>query len=813
MKKFCIALTVIALLFTVGCDDPDDGKGSGNGGENPKITGITYPASGFGLPANNVTANSTIEIDYDQEITFTAATTNADTFSWTANPANIVTITNGSTTAATIKGIAVAGGNTEITFTASNGDKKATFKFKIDVAPRPSEGLYLDVYHNSFKVNENQEFPLKTTNTTGLTFTADAVEDDDPLDDSDIAWATADGDIVELSSATGASVTITPKKVGTANITVTVTSEQTGDAYDDKVVTFKVKVEEDLSKVLFMWSAEETAGQEPFAMTNGGSTPPFTHPGASQFMKQKQDMVVKSFRVFGSGTITQNDKGLPLGGSTNLRLALGQYSNVGTAAGTGGNPPAHSETTIPIPNYGGEIDLYRKKVRLTIDYADATVGSTQYVLRVNIGNNGTGESDSIFGAASNIWTGSIGEGVTGSRVDIASLGDNTADLGRIVLDIDTTKNDGQIGKGFFEHVNEAYLANTFISFHSQNNASTGITITGIKLEHIEGEFAPDFSTLSLDVKDGDDDAAAFELNDSVENTTKSLTATASNDAVITWSISDTGVATLSQTEGNSVTITAVSGGSATIIVAARKSGFHHAHKAFAVTVKGSGGPPSPPADWEWTYPGGLASGWTLSNATTAGSTITGSGSVVKKIRVHGNADPLAILSLQDTEGLQGILMNCSGANAVRFNIGTVYGTGTGNSTTNHATDGEFDFRAIFEKNIKIEVEYKLQNAAIITTGGKVLNLLINNNNNAEANNVHSVGTNWYLDQFTISNAATNASGTLSGIFDPSAAAKSGYNGDKSIEELLQTSFISISTSSASGNVLITRISVEYVDKE
>ena len=278
MKRFGLILLSAALIFAMSGCDPDDPKNPDTTDDNPVVNGVSYTKTG-GTPTA-ITAGATINIDYNEEITLLADVDNGDTFSWVPATTGIVTFATNNALSVKVTGTAIPGGETEITFTANNGNLKDEFKFKIKVAPRPEEGLWLDVYKGLEKVINDDNFPIPQTDTTGLTFTAAAIEDEADVS-ARVTWAATPANIVTLSANTGGTVTITPLSVGIATITVEVKSQNLGLAYADKVVTFTVEVTKvKAENVLFEWNNSMMA-ESVTSVASGGSAPSYiTFPAA-----------------------------------------------------------------------------------------------------------------------------------------------------------------------------------------------------------------------------------------------------------------------------------------------------------------------------------------------------------------------------------------------------------------------------------------------------------------------------------------------------------------------------------------------------
>jgi len=412
MKKFGIMLLTAVLLITFnGCPEADGELSV----KNP-VTGVVIERAGF----PDITQNDfSIEMTEGQSLFLTVKKSAGGTPSWfyweIEEGAEYISITGDNDKAAVeISADNPGHGNYAIIkASAGNKDGNASLKVKIDVIP--NSDLKLEIDNNGVGEWNNGKTELTIKNNDELILGVTGTVDETEVVLKNIIWEVLESEniILSINENTGA---VTVIGIGSNDIKVTAATDGVNKTAE-KIISVIV-IDSVENNILFMWNADIATGN----MTNGGSVPPFTMPTniSDQFMRQKDGMIIKSFRVFGSGTITPNVKGLPLGGANNLRLAIGQYGNVGTAQGTGGNPPAHSPDMSPIPDYGGEIDLYRKFVRLTIHYADALSTSTTsgYILRAYVGNNGTGEGNSIFGAASNLGTYSTGEFISGSQMEI-----------------------------------------------------------------------------------------------------------------------------------------------------------------------------------------------------------------------------------------------------------------------------------------------------------------------------------------------------------------------------------------------------------
>ncbi|MCL2175488.1 MAG: hypothetical protein FWB73_05525 [Treponema sp.] len=563
MKKLGLIILSIAFIFAmIGCP-VDNSAGKVNSDDDPVINGVSYVRGGGG--STPVTKNEQIQLNYHETVSFSADVSNGDTYSWTAVPTDVVHISNETALTTTIQGTKVEGGETEITFTAKNGNLNDTFKFKINVAPQPVEGLWLRVFKgelNSDKElfdSEIEDFNIFSSN-SGLTFTATALLDGNNVSNT-ITWTPDKSDVVTITPNTGGSVIIAPAfgvESGTVEISAKVTTAKTGANYSDKEIKFVITI---MSGVLFAWDTTNTIT----GLTGSGQA--WTHPNFANFLEQKNGYV-KTLRAYGAG-VNAND-GLRINNSA--RLVIGQTTNTVTAAGD--NPLT---TTL-----GGEIDLYRKKVLLTLEYKDLTDIADRIALRIFVNQNTSGQVNSMFGGVDDPAPCSL---ATYRYADIIAMPNNDATAGTIVLEINTMEAGSHPGGALFGHANEAGLANAFICLLNQDNtANTGITFTGIKLEFIDGEETQD--PLGLDVKEGNVSVPPSGIRIVKPDTTAMLTAETHPTAdSITWAIADITIATLSSTTGPNVTVTAVKAGTTSITITAVKDGYFTAHKTIDVTVE------------------------------------------------------------------------------------------------------------------------------------------------------------------------------------------------------------------------------------
>ena len=511
-----------------------------------------------------------ITIDVGEEVELTVSATDATSYNWqiTSGGGTIIQ-NNGSGAVAKIKGLAK--GTTSITAIASNNDGFIDKVINVTVNDVDTSGLLV--------------LGNVTSGSTG-TWAADTLTINDKTADFSLSVSgTVDSETVTLTNInweiTGTTGIVTVNTSGLVSVLksgstqVKVTAGTAGKEPASKTITIVVLI--DYNNVLYVWSnAAPPLGTGPSfgtgaaALTSSGHMWP--HPNVSSFMAQKGGMKVTNIRSYGGG-IADNG-GIRV--INNSRLVIGQSAAYTT-----------TDTDSYVTNVHGEIDLYRKQVKLTINYKDlANPGDDRRALRVFVNQNTTGMNNSMFGESGAVQAPSILAEFFYN--EILAMPGNTAAQGTVVINIDTTKSGDHAGGKLFEHANEAGLAKAFICLFSMENRTGspvpfGITFTGIRLDYISGEPAPD--PLTLNVQSGSTDIPPAGIT-IVSPETVTLNAIANPaDAAISWVSNGTGIATVSSATGSSVTVTPVSEGKTTITVTASKAGYLTVTRTISVTVQ------------------------------------------------------------------------------------------------------------------------------------------------------------------------------------------------------------------------------------
>jgi len=559
MKRAGIWFAAITLLFmAAGCSN---GSNSNTVTPNP-VNAVALVRSGY----EDITQNDTIiQVTEGETLALTVKKTDGGAPSWylweVLDGTGYVSISGRDDLAGvTISADASSGANfATIKASAGNKDGSASITIKIEVTPNSDLKLAID--SGGTGVWTDNDATLTINNTDDLTLSVTGSVEDAAVALLTTVWAVAGTQgVVSIDADTGA---VTVEGTGTTTIKVSATA---AEAADPATKTITLVVKNSLENVLFAWSAADN----PISGL-AGSGNAWTHPNYAGFLAQKDGMQVKTFRSYGGGV----NSGGAIKITNSSRLAIGQTSNTVT---TGADTAA--------TNLGGEIDLYRKQVRLTLNYANlADPGSNpdttpRIALRVFVNQNTTSQANSMFG---------IGDPAACSLAvyhynDILAMDGNTVDAGTIVLDIDTTNADSAAGGALFGDPNEAGLAKAFLCLLNQDTLGAGITFTGITLEYVSGEPAPD--PLTLDVQQGGASVPSAGITIVEPVTTAALAAVTTPAAdTVSWVIADTGIATVSPATGNSVTVTAGNVGTTSITVTASKAGYFTASKTFNITVQ------------------------------------------------------------------------------------------------------------------------------------------------------------------------------------------------------------------------------------
>jgi hypothetical protein len=555
-----LAVLTVALALSLvfaGCDNGNDTKPDKKPPKNISVTNTT----GGGAVADP------LKIDKDTQVSLTVSADRATAYSWDIKEGtDKVTLSAETGPTTTVTGVSV--GTAKIVAYASNKDGSISKEITVEVKDDGLPNLTLKITDGS---------DTEITGTVNLNISDPAVplkavvaaDNGSNVSDAVITWA-ANNTNVTLSANTGASVNVTGAVKGDAVITITATKS----GYNPKTVTVNLTVKEDLqTNILFEWNKTPVWT----SLSSGGSA-------ANVFKATDYDDVV--VRVYGATSttdypaVTADNGGIRLGGagtSAPPRLVIGQPANAATATGD-------TKSTIK-----GDFDLAAGKVKVTVQYENLVAYATtdQYMLRIYVNNNSTGEANSFLGSASNIVTyrkstsNSTTEGVqklpnsaTGTIEVI--IDPDTIVTKRLALTTLTSTTDAEIREA---------LSNAFICFHTQQSnappADNGLTITGIKIEY-EGETVPllpltviPTSTVLLDLnEEGDGDQ------------TETLTASSTESGVnYSWAItSGSENVSLAPTTGTSVVVTGEAVGSAVITVTATKTGFRDNSATVNVTV-------------------------------------------------------------------------------------------------------------------------------------------------------------------------------------------------------------------------------------
>jgi hypothetical protein len=262
-----------------------------------------------------------------------------------------------------------------------------------------------------------------------------------------VSWASSDA-AVTVSPASGGTVTV--KGVtggGSAVITASAVNDDTAEPLT-ATVTVTVNVPPN-PNMLFQWNAADDPWE---SLSTGGNN--------VRIYAAYPDIHI---RAFGAVIPAGSGGGLRLGGEGTAgagRLAIGLEANTTTNA-------QDTVTTI-----AGDFDLSTKVVKLTVNYSDLAGYQSRYVFRVYVNNNGTGETASSLGAASNIITYNGPAASSGTKL--------TETSGTVEVLIDPS--------AFQSNANKAALEHAFIGLHCQQagtaNENNSITITGIKIEYL-----------------------------------------------------------------------------------------------------------------------------------------------------------------------------------------------------------------------------------------------------------------------------------------------------------------------------------------
>ena len=713
-----------------------------------------------------------------------AAVTGA-TITVTSNVTNIASIST--TSGIQVNGIAA--GEATITITAEKqGYKKSdsvTREVKVNSSDTPM--LTLSVGSGGTGAWAGDTLTIKDNDT--LTLTATGTVSGTAVNLTSVDWeVTGTAGIVTVANTTGVVTVIKP---GTTQIKVTA---QAAEAEDPEMKTITLVVQRNYEKVLFEWNKEDNPlpASGPTSLTSSGHG--YTHPGSNQFKQQTNGLRVSMMRTFGAGVNVDGEIRL----SNSPRLAIGQTANTQTA-----------NTNTWETDLGGQIDLYRKKVKLTIGYKNAEVEANRYALRVYVNNNGTGGTASMFGGNEPYPCVLYTWPTVQSLID-AKAG-NTSNAGTVTLEIDTTKAGSQAGGALYEHTNEYGLATAFITLHNQaQTAGNGITITDILLEWVEGTAAPP-PVLPLTVT-ADNEAVPAAIPVKLNDTVALSATTDPTGAAITWTIggTNTDAVTLSANTTGSTTLTAVKEGTATITVKAVLAGYRDAIQTFTVNVGLATG-----TIFEWnSTDSGQA--WTELNTGAGNSKVLGTGKTSATVRVYGTR------AFPATSG--GILLGGRNMTAVAGDPSTSAGPriAIGQSTMQASANADaatLDYNGqfnLYNRKIKITISYKDAN----NNGYSRDTLWVTVNNNGTSANASSLGTPSQYVRYASSAALVSASETGSTAASGTVIIQADFTtADFLNKECMKKAFIGLYTlhdnvASGAGNgnwLTITAVKIEYND--
>lgn len=200
-----------------------------------------------------------------------------------------------------------------------------------------------------------------------------------------------------------------------------------------------------VKSVLFEWNRTIT----PISNTIAAGTPVYSGFGGIYF------------RSFGSSGIAAYYGALNMTGDN--RLVIVGAASSGEATGA----------DIHVP---GAFDLSDGTFRLTIDYNNPAASGSNYVLRVSVNNNQTGQAESVLGISSNICQYRTAANLqNGDGTGAASGIYQTAQPNRIIIEFTPDIL-------FAGSVNKDSLGTAFIALNCQGGSK--ITVTGIKLEKL-----------------------------------------------------------------------------------------------------------------------------------------------------------------------------------------------------------------------------------------------------------------------------------------------------------------------------------------
>jgi uncharacterized cupredoxin-like copper-binding protein len=707
-----------------------------------------------------------------------AAVTGA-TIQVTSNAVAIATIS-------TTSGIKVNGetvGETAITITAEKQGYKRSESVtrSVSVVSSDTPILSLTVGSESTGTWEGDTLTIKDNDT--LTLSAAGTVSGEDVTLTSVEWeVTGTEGIVEVGETTGV-VTVT--KPGTTQIKVTAQAAEAEEPAA-KTITLVVKSSAEL---LFEW--QYTTNPWTANLTSGNSLklPSTTYENFFNQGTTEAPKYVSTIMNLGANIVIDSTYGgIRSPTSNNPRVSIGKSNNAQT------NDTWNLDTVT-----GGEINLYRKKVRFTLDYADPVSTASNYLLRIYVFNTHTGGNFGPFPAASDAPCNIVTYDDNAALI-AASTYDETAKKGTLVLEIDTRTADGAedtgYGKNLYGHENERELGEAFFTLHTQTQSA--LTITGIKIELLAdaqvGDVPPRVSRADLTIKDSEGKEVvtlSMEIGDEAN-----LTAVTESGATVTWTSDKTDIAAVTPSGDNTTAvIDAIAAGAAAITVTASHPNFRPNTVVFNVTVKEPDAVFNPLIfDWNRAVNGGLSSGTALNGTSQK---ITGSTSALySEVRVRGSS---ADVAMDNAANGNGITIPSA---ASRLAIGHIDNATPSDFSTN---GGDFDFSAATADGKKIKISFYGKILVAGSTGSYIRIILNRSVNNGPSPADYEIAAFGGATQIT-----KDTERWFETTFDPADTKFSALQG-----ELAKAFFLITCQGGTAGSstysVLVTQIKIEYVD--
>jgi len=414
-----ILAAAVVLFISGGCVNNDFAP-------RLAVTGVTV--SRDGAP---VTASGYIFLPPATEATFTATAIGDDSaaITWSI-PQGAEHVELSAATGNTVTVTGVTTGIAKISVEAANDSGSKNIEFYIDVN-MVGRNWNFGIFDGETPVDGSLNILPDGTKTITVTLFGEAGADS-------ITWTNGNDSVITLSGTAGASVTVTAAALGISQITVAVVK---GGHTITKMFTVTVGAIEVDPGFLFQWKSATTPMSGPFIVGN-------------TIGSGYKDI---DFRAVGNN-IEIIDGAFRLG--SNARLVIGATSGSGTGGTT------HVE---------GVFDL-SKRFRITLEWKDALVPGSDYLLRVYVNNNQTSQDSSVLGSNSNIGqynnSGQLEVGTP--QGGLKSGVTNTATPGKLII---TVNPQTLYGSGVTS------LSTAFVALISQGESR--ITVTGITIEEVK----------------------------------------------------------------------------------------------------------------------------------------------------------------------------------------------------------------------------------------------------------------------------------------------------------------------------------------